>query len=893
MKRYLLAAAIAAAFSCVVAVPALAQVSTNARQGAAPTQPGQRGAMSRTHRPGRGPAGHAPDAFRDWIADFVARQIVRRMTLAEKLDYIGGTGAWDIKPLPRLGLPQIYASDASVGVRLSDPPGVAYPAGQSLASTFDTRLAWRFGSSLGRDTRQLGFQDILGPGANMYRTPYAGRAFEYMSGEDPYLGAALVPQVIDGIQQQGVWATLKHLVANDQEENRFSLNVQVDERTLRELYLVPFESAVKVGRPANIMCAFNRINGDQACESRHVETEIVKEQWGFRGFIESDYNAILDGPKAAFAGTDIDMPSGYLMNATTLQPLIDAGTLPVSIIDDKVFRIVRQIVLFGFNEGNVSTENTQTAAQRLRSEAVALQIARQGTVLLKNANGVLPLATKAPLRIAVIGQRAVGRPPAGFGSAYADAAEYVTDIEGIRANAPAGSQVDYLDRLSLDPSLTPSVAGFIGDYTLGGSTVTRTDAKLDLDWNQSTSPFGSDFPDSAMWTGQVVATQTGDHVFKVRADGAVRVFVNGQEIINNGDGEPITPSIPPTLPVSGVIALTAGQTYDVVVQYTRKNGYIGSLGGFQGVQFSWASLVAPADLASYDAVVVVGGLGSDYEGEGFDRPFILPEAQDELISNVAAANPNTAVVIHAGGGVSMRAWVDQAAAVLYPWYPGEMGGQALGEIMFGKTNPSGKLPITIERKESDNPTFATYPLPQNSLDSTNIPYTEGLLTGYRGFEALGITPEFAFGHGLSFTTFRYGGLQVTLGNVPYLDDRQIVARARFRVTNTGSRDGAAVAQIYVGQDSPSVARPAKELKGFARVELKAGETRNVVVPLNARAFAWYDTTYGQWRLDRGSYTVSVGGASDDIADTDHVSFRRSQTLSVKDSLPAVVTLPEQ
>jgi beta-glucosidase len=493
----------------------------------------------------------------------------------------------------------------------------------------------------------------------------------------------------------------------------------------------------------------------------------------------------------------------------------------------------------------------------------------------------------------VIGQRAVGKPPAGFGSAYLDAAESVSDIDGIRANAPAGSQVDDLDRLSLDPALTPSVAGFIGDYTFGGNTVTRTDTTVNLDWNQGASPFDGNFPDSVMWSGQVQPTITGDHVFKVRADGSVRVFVNGQEVVNNGDGSTITPSILPTIPTTGVIALTAGQTYDVVVQYTRKDGFIGALGGFQGVQLSWASLVAPPDLASYDAVIVVGGLGAEYEGEGFDRPFRLPEAQDELISHVSAANPHTTVVIHAGGGVSMRDWVDQAAAVLYPWYPGEMGGQALGEILFGKVNPSGKLPITIERQESDNPSVATYPLPQNSLDSTNIPYTEGLLTGYRGFEAQGITPEFAFGHGLSYTTFRYTGLQVTLGNVPYLDDRQIVARARFRVTNTGTRDGAEVAQVYVGQDAPSVQRPGKELKGFARVALKAGETREVVVPLNARAFAWYDASFGQWRVDRGSYTVSVGGGSDAIADTDHVSLRRAQTLSVKDSLPAVVDLPDR
>ncbi|SFW29459.1 beta-glucosidase family protein [Luteibacter sp. UNCMF366Tsu5.1] len=879
MKKLNLAACLTAALTSTVAAP----VSAQQTRGAAPAlHPAQRSLQGI-------PAvrGHAPDFLQDWLADQIADRIVRKMTLQEKLDYIGGTGAWDIKPLTRLGLPQIYATDASLGVRLSSPAGVSYPAGQALASSWDTHLAKQFGSSIGRDARQLGFQNILGPGVNMYRTPYAGRAFEYMSGEDPYLGAALVPQVIDGIQDQGVWATLKHLVANDEENNRLAVNISVDERTLRELYLVPFESAVKAGKPANIMCAFNGVNGPLACENAHLNNEIVKQQWGFKGFIESDYNALQDGTKGALGGTDLDMPNGQFMNATTLQPLIANGTIPQSVIDDKVRRIVRQIALFGFTDNTVSTDNTQTPEQRAQSQAMARDIAREGTVLLKNDHNNLPLASDHPLKVAVIGYRSVTAPPSGFGSANINPNEYVNDIDGIRAAAPQGSQVDYIDRMSLDPGLTPSVGGFTGAYSSNGQTVTRDDRLINLDWNNGGSPFGSAMPDAAVWSGKITPTTTGDHVFKVRADGAVRVQINGQEIVNNGAGTVITPSIPPTIPSYGTIRLQAGQTYDVSIQYERKPNYFGTLGGFQGVQFSWASLVPTTDLGQYDAVVVVGGLGSEYEGEGFDRPFILPEAQDELIANVAAANPRTTVVMHAGGGVSMRAWVDKVASVLYPWYAGEEGGAAIGEILFGKVNPSGKLPITIERDEKDNPTYANYPFPQNSTANKEIVYSEGLLNGYRGFEAKGITPEFAFGHGLSYSSFTYGAVHVTFGNVPYLDDRQIVARAQFTITNTSQREGTEVAQVYVGEDAPPVSRPKKELKGFARVTLKPGETRQVAVPLNARAFAWFDTSVNTWRIDRGSYTVSVGGASDAIAGTASITLPRDQLLSVKDSLPVV------
>jgi beta-glucosidase len=598
------------------------------------------------------------------------------MTLEEKLDYIGGEPTWFIKPIPRLGVPQIYGTDGTMGFNQDGlegrPHGPRYPAGIALAASWNVDLARERGKALARDTRARGYHNLLVPGMNFYRTPFNGRNFEYVTGEDPFLGATLAPAVIDGLQGEGVWATAKHLACNDEEINRTNINVVVDERTLREVYLPPFEASVKKARVANVMGAYNFVNGEQCNENSFLLTEVLKNEWGFKGFLESDYQAIHDGLGAALAGCDLDMPAGNFMKSATLLPAIQSGKLSVSLIDDKVRRILREIVSFGFLDR--PQFDPSIPVDDPASEAVILNDAREGIVLLKNAGTLLPLESGRIRSVAVLGPNAVGAPPTGFGSSYVAPTRVLSEFDGIQQVAGASVQVDFIDALTLNPqktvwqSIGPNgqlQAGLKAEYfssnDLSGSpAVTRVDQEVNLDWTQAGSvpsaiPPSNQATFSARWTGQIVPSISGDQVFKVRADGGFRLVVNGQTIIDLFNSPPLpSPSdvIGPTVPSFAKIPLVAGQAYTVELDYRRVAGFFGIFGGLQGVQLSWAALEPPPSFAKYDAVVLCGGISNEYEGEGIDRPFQLPEFQDELIQNVSRVNPRTVVVLH-GGAASM------------------------------------------------------------------------------------------------------------------------------------------------------------------------------------------------------------------------------------------------
>lgn len=809
-------------------------------------------------------------------AERLAQQTLSQMTLQEKIDYIGGTGGWDVKPMPRFGLPQILGADGGLGVRYTsqgNDQGVVYPGGPNLAATFNPYRAVDFGRALGYDTATAGYNYITGPGMNMYRMPYSGRNFEYLSGEDPYLGASLAPGVINGIQSRGIWADAKHYAANDQESDRFTLNETISERVLREITLPPFESASKNGSVALMMFSFQLVNGDHACESSHLIKLIMKRDWGFQGFVQTDYNAIVNGLKAAQAGADIDMLAGSQMNRANLTPAIDSGELKVATINDKVLRILRQIYLFGFDTYVPSTAHDMAS---LASNQASLSVAREGIVLLKNQNNFLPLDRGVVKSVAVIGVLGKYAPPTGFGSAYIAARNYISELSGLKQVAPRANVV-FLDEMSLDPIAAKwtfvnesggSAAGIKAEYftnaTFSGTpAVTRNENVVNLNWDSDPNlpTNGDTATTSVRWTGQVTPTISGEHVFKIRADGAYTLTVNGQQIIDNGAGTPFPGfAIPPTIPQSGKITLQAGQSYDVKLEYSRRPGYIASLGGYVGVQMSWASLVAPSNLSSYDAVVVAAGNSNEYEGEGFDHPFELPEFQGQMIQSVAQANPHTIVTMFGGTGLKMSDWIDQVAGAVHAFYPGQNGGQALAEILFGRANPSGKLPISIERNIEDNPIYSTFPAFDNNGSLVAMSYANDLFVGYRGYDKSGIKPLYPFGYGLSYTTFEYSNIRVTpavvIGNAPI--------RVSFDITNTGNRAGAESAQVYVGERSPRVTRAIKELKAYKKVMVQPGQTRHVSVQLNSRSLAYYSTKTRSWVVDANLFNVLVGASSQDI-----------------------------
>lgn len=841
----------------------------------------------------------------DAEADRMAQATVNQMTLLEKLNYIGGTSDWDIKPLPRLGIPQIYGADGGLGLRYTNrgnQQGVGYPSGPTLAATFNPYRALDFGRALGYDTANGGYHYITGPGMNMYRMPFSGRNFEYLSGEDPYLGASLAPAVINGIQSRGVWADAKHYAANDQETNRFTLNETIRERVLREITLPPFESAVKNGLVALMMCSFQKVNGDYACESSHLIRQILKREWNYRGIMQTDYNAILNGLKAAQAGTDVDMLAGSQMNAANLTPAIESGELKVSTIDDKVLRILRQIYRFGFD---TYVPPTTFDTNSVASNVAALSVAREGIVLLKNKDQLLPLDRGQVKKVAVIGVLGKYAPPSGFGSAFIAPSLYISELSGLRQVAST-TQVDFLDGLSLDPAASvwthtdstgAAAIGMTADYftnaTLQGSAVaTQNELHVNLDWdgNSGAPTNGNTASTSIRWTGQVTPTVSGEHVFKVRADGSIRLTVNGVEIINNGNGEPLpNNAIPPTIPEYAKVTLEAGQSYDVKLEYSRRPGYIAALGGYTGVQMSWASLSAPTNLADYDAVVVAAGNSAEYEGEGWDHMWELPEFQGQLIQSVAKANPKTIVVMHGGTGLKMSDWIDQVGGAVYAFYPGQNGGQALAEILFGRANPSAKLPISLERDLQDNPLYETFPQFDNLGTLTEISYAKDLFLGYRGYDRQAKKPLYPFGFGLSYTTFAYSNISVS----PAIVAGSAPIKVSFDVTNTGQRAGAEVSQIYVGPRNAPVSRPVKELKGYSKVMIQPGQTRRITVELNGRALAYYEPRDKAWIVDDDVFNISIGSSSQDIELTAQLvsPFRQELPITASNPLSATALKP--
>jgi beta-glucosidase len=835
--------------------------------------------------------------------------ILAQMTLDEKLSYIGGTytattyGVFNIRGIPRLGLPEIDMCNGPLGIQsLIGQASTRYPAGLALAATWNRERALLRGRQMGRDGRARGFYVDLGPGVDPYRTPLGGRNFEYNTGEDPFLGGQLVAPLISAMQEQGIWADVKHYACNEQEYRRENINILVDERPLREIYLPPFEAAVKQGHTASVMGALNAVNGDFACESLTLDTTILKQEWGFDGVLLSDYQGIHDGVKAAQAGMDLDMPFGDFMNPQTLLPAIQSGQISVSTIDDKVRRILRKIVAFGFLDR--PQLDSSIPLDDPASSLEALDEAREGIVLLKNEKEILPFDRSKVRSIAVLGRLAPGIPATGFGSSFLDAIRSISELSGIRQLAGPTVKVDFITAGSPDPAtaawqfLTTGgtfATGLQGQYftsnDLSGSpALTRIDPEVNFDWTVTGAippviPPADQATFSARWTGQVRPTFTGDHLFKVRADGGIRLYVNSQLLVDTF----LSPMPPPfygtTIPSFAKIYLQAGQAYDVRLEYRRTTGFPGNSGALQGVQFSWAPLVVPPELSTYDAVVMCQGIDNEYDGEGLDlafkfedqglagleRAIIMPEFQDELIQNVLHTNPRTVVVLHGTGNFNIQSWINQVPALLHAWYPGENGGQALGEILFGQVNPSGKLPITMEKSLADNPTTANYP---TTSDALSIRYTEGLFVGYRGYEENHIQPQYPFGYGLSYTTFAYSDLKIA---PPQLNGNNHVT-VSFTVTNTGNLAGAEIAELYVGQQNPPITRPIKELKGFQKVFLQPGASQKVSLELDQRSVAYFNTTIHQWDGLPGTYNVLVGASSQDIRLSDQFLVKSEFTF---------------
>lgn len=685
--------------------------------------------------------------------------LLKRMTLDEKIAMVHASGEFRAGGVPRLGVPYLWTDDGPEGVReetkldswalagRTDDYATAMPVGMDIAATWNPELAAACGKVIGEEARARGKDVILGPGINIMRTPLCGRSYDYY-GEDPWLASRMAVGYVKGMQSERTVACLKHFALNNQEMDRGSVNVEVDERALREIYLPAFEAGVKEGGALAVMGAYNKFRGQHCCENDYLLNQILKKEWGFRGAVISDWGGTHDTREAALNGLDLQMglhpPYDECYLGRPFRDGILKGEYPMAVLDDKVRRNLR--MLFASRDMDGRPPGLINTPVHL---AVARRIAEEGIVLLKNSTGLLPVDLSQYRSIAVIGENAVLKFARGRNSAGVKAFREVTALDGILARVGGAANVQYAE-------------GF---------------RQPEFRWGRKQDQAG------------------------VRTD-----------------------------ELSSATAGDAAALADRAIRAARQS----------------------------DLVIFVGGLTHQAfaDDEGTDRRNLsLPSHQDELIVRLARANPHLVVVLISGSPVVMP-WLDKAPSVLQAWYGGSEAGTALAAVLFGDVNPSGKLPCTYPKSLGDEPAeqggARTYP----GLNGT-VHYDEGLFVGYRWFDAKNIEPLFPFGFGLSYTTFTYGNLKV-------LGDGGPAATVECEITNTGARAGAEVVELYVQPKHPGVVRPVKELKGFARVSLKPGETKNVSIPLNGRSFAYYSPERKGWVAEAGEYGMLVGASSRDI-----------------------------
>jgi len=790
--------------------------------------------------------------MKGWQARRAAR-LVARMSLEEKIQMLGGNGDYGTQGLPRLGIPDFRMSDGPFGVS-RDGPATAMAGGVILAASWNPDLAERIGNQLGRDARAKGVHLLLGPGVNLCLAPMNGRNFEYF-GEDPHLASRMAVSYIKGVQSQGVAATIKHFMANNSEFNRPFTDAIIDERALREIYMPAFEAAVKEARVGAMMTSYNRVNGQYMTQNSALTVDVLRGEWGFDGLLMSDWGATHDGLAAARSGLDLEMPTAVHMTPEKMLPMVRDGRLPESLIDEKVGRILRTALRFGW----LDRSQSDLSLSRYNEEGcrMALDAAREGMVLLKNEGALLPLDRGRIKTLAIVGPNAATAVPTGGGSARVRPFGASSFLQSLKEFLGPNTQMLYARGLpSLDEAVAstkytldgnPEHAGLRAEYfsnreLKGPPMLSRTETSLHRG-SATEAPQGSR---SARWTGWIRAEGPSELFVKAPGydSGFYRMFLDGRLVLDNWRHALAL--------VNGVPVPDDGKPHRIVLERWDRGSSLNPE-FCVGLMSTRVDPQARAIAAKADAVLVAAGFDPDSESEGSDRTFALPLGQNGLIQEMASINPRTIVAMTSGGGVDMQPWLDRIPALVQVWYPGQEGGTALAELLFGKINPSGRLPISFERRWEDNPVRDSY-YPQG--EGHRVEYKAGIFVGYRGYQKRGVKPLFPFGYGLSYTTFQYGNLTV--------DPRGFTCEVSFDVTNTGSREGAEVAQVYIGGPKDGVPRPDRELKGFAKVMLAPGETRRVRVSLDQRSFSRFDTQAHRWQADPGLYSVMVGRSSEAI-----------------------------
>ena len=668
-------------------------------------------------------------------------KIIAELTLEEKASLCSGSDFWHTKVVERLDIPAIMVSDGPHGLRknidLAENPNqaieaVCFPAACATACSFDRKLIETLGKAIGDECRHEDLAVILGPGCNIKRSPLCGRNFEYFS-EDPYLAGQMAASHIKGVQSKGAGGCIKHFAANNQETRRFSVSAEVDERTLREIYLAPFEEVIKEAKPWTVMCSYNRINGVHSSQNKWLLTDVLRDEWGFNGLVMSDWGAVDDRVEGIKAGLDLEMPSSLGKNDRLIVEAVEKGELSISDVDKCVRRVLELI--------DKAAEGADSSAEwdKKKDHQLSRKLASECIVLLKNENSILPLDSKKK-----------------------------TAFIGLFAKEPR--------------------------YQGGGSS----------------------------------------HINSFMIDSALDCVKEYAEV-------------------------------------TYAQGYVTDEDRTDEALMKEAIETAKAA----DTVVIFAGLPDSFESEGYDRRHMkMPLCQLELIDEIAKINKNVVVVLHNGSPIEMP-FVDKVSGIVEAYLCGDGSGGAVCDVLYGKVNPSGKLAETFPKKLSDNPSYFNFP-----GEGDSVRYSEGIFVGYRYYDKKEIEPLFPFGFGLSYTTFEYSDLHLSHTEI----DEDKTLKVEVTVTNTGTREGKEVVQLYVADRESTVIRPVKELKGFEKVSLKPGESKKVVFSLDSRAFAYYETSISDWFVEYGAYDIMIGASSRDIRLTDTVYVNGKKKLPVNFTL---------
>jgi beta-glucosidase len=808
--------------------------------------------------------------------------LLSEMTIEEKVTMLAGSAMWHTAPVERLGIPSLKVSDGPNGARgggsfVGGLTAACFPVGIALASTWDTELVERVGQALGEEAKTKGAHILLAPTVNIHRSPLNGRNFECYS-EDPYLSARMAVAYVTGVQSQNVGTSVKHYVCNDSEFQRNSISSEVGERALREIYLPPFKAAVQEAHTWSVMAAYNKINGVFANENPYTLIEILRNEWGFEGFVVSDWFGTTSTVESLNGGLDLEMPGPSVWRGKKLLKAVRDGQVDEATIEESVHRLLGAILRAGAFDN--AEERPEKAVDRPDHRALARQAAAEGIVLLKNEDGILPLSADAVGSLAIIGPNAKVARIMGGGSARVNAHYAVTPFQGVVDRAGDAMEIGFeigctnhrllplLDPNWLTPAAGEDDGGLTAEYfdgldLIGEPVWTTRMTTTEQFWVGEFSPLVNAQRFSARFTGVFTPREAGRHTFSLVSAGLSRLYIDGEQVIDNWAQQ--TPGEAyfgaGSTEVTCQRDMNAGQAYDLRLEFSRTEGMmplaairLGCLPPIASDAMGRAAALA----AVSDVALVFVGLSDEWESEGYDRPdMALVGNQVALIEAVAAANKNTVVILNTGSPISMN-WLDEVAAVVQAWYPGQECGNAIADVLFGDVDPSGRLPQTFPRRLEDNPAYINYP-----GENGKVLYGEGIFIGYRYYEKKAIEPLFPFGFGLSYTSFQYSNLRITADEIGPEDE----LRVSVDVTNTGRRAGNDVVQLYVKDTESSLVRPEKELKGFAKAWLEPGETKTVTMTLDRASLAYYDDLGQQWVAEAGQFEVLVGRSSQDIRTT--------------------------